>query len=57
MIETLKHLFGFCGEGHTNLFLIIPTISATLYYYFHTIKYCVNAGCKMCKEKLLKLKK
>jgi hypothetical protein len=21
MIETIKHLFGFCGEGHPNLLL------------------------------------
>ena len=26
MIETLKHLFGLCGESHLNIFTIILSI-------------------------------
>ena len=40
MIEILKHLFGFCGEGHHNLLWLLSTIplSSFVFYNINMIK-------------------
>jgi len=41
MIEMLKHLFGFCGESHTNIFAFLGVevgITSTFNYIIGIIK-------------------
>ena len=41
MIHFLKHLFGFCGESHPNIFTIlmgIPAITFIIYYIKNLLK-------------------
>ncbi len=39
MIEFLKHLFGFCGESHINIFILILTLPVISYITFKYLKY------------------
>lgn len=34
MIEFIKHLFGFCGEAHPNLFTLLAGTPALGYMYY-----------------------
>lgn len=56
MIETIKHLFGFCGEPHPSLLWLMSTGGIFLYIIKHNIKWCWKRGCNYCKFKLLKKK-
>ena len=42
MIEFLKHLFGFCGEGHPNILTILigtPVLGYILYQIKNYLNY------------------
>jgi len=41
MIHFLKHLFGFCGESHPNIFTIlmgVPILTYLIYYIKNLFK-------------------
>ncbi len=38
MVETLKHLFGFCGEGHPNLLLGFGVVIAQFVLFKNYLK-------------------
>lgn len=42
MIEFIKHLFGFCGEGHINIFHVITMGLIPIVYSIHTLRYYIN---------------
>lgn len=42
MIEFIKHLFGFCGEGHINIFTILMTTPLILYICYYVNKFMNN---------------
>jgi hypothetical protein len=41
MVETIKHLFGFCGEGHPNLLLGLGVAQFVVFktYFKNFFKY------------------
>jgi hypothetical protein len=39
MNEFIKHLFGFCGEGHINIFILILVLPLISYITFKYLKY------------------
>ena len=39
MIEFIEHLFGFCGETHLNIFILILILPMLSYITFKYLKY------------------
>ena len=47
MVEFLKHIFGFCGEPHLNVFHILlgtPAISYIIESYPKTVEFVITLG-------------
>lgn len=42
MIEFIKHIFGFCGEGHPTIFHIFGTLLIPFIYFRNVIKFKIN---------------
>jgi len=53
-IESIKHLFGFCGEPHPSILWLLGSGSIVLYFIKHNIKWCWKRGCDYCKSKILR---
>ena len=42
MIEFIKHLFGFCGEGHVNIFHVLAMGSVPFVYSVYKAQYYIT---------------